>query len=188
MVLIIRPDKSYYGDTTYNSQLSVYQLKNELSFPLYQTQFYNTSDFEVDPNPIGSINTLISPNNTDSVSIRLSDVMGKNLFDLFRTRDYVMQSTSNFLTYFRGLQLAPAAAGMHAVYGFHDSLIIRLHYHETTYLLKMNALILPSVINDQQTVWPWWSHYRTGTPVSVFNNAHNEVASTATNNSAFIQP
>ena len=32
-----------------------------------------------------------------------------------------MQSASNFLTYFKGLQLAPDAAGMHAIYGFHDS-------------------------------------------------------------------
>ena len=186
MVLIIRPDKSYYGDTTYNSQLSVYQLKNELSFPLYQTQFYNTSDFEVDPSPIGGSGTLISPNNTDSVSIRLSDVTGKNLFDLFRTRDYVMQSTSNFLTYFRGLQLAPAAAGMHAVYGFHDSLIMRLHYHET-HLFTENKFLDFTFYNNDNKQFNQVKTDRTGTPVSVFNNANKEVVSTSTNNSAYIQ-
>jgi len=38
--LIIRPNKSYYGDTTFKSHLSVYQLKSQYFFPLYQSQFY----------------------------------------------------------------------------------------------------------------------------------------------------
>ena len=174
MELIIRPDKSYYGDTTFNSHLSVYQLKNELSFPLYQTQFYNTTDFDVDPNPLGSINTLISPNNTDSISIRLSDVMGKNLFDLYKSNDYVMQSTSNFLTYFKGLQLAPAAAGMHAIYGFHDSLIMRLHYHETHVFTENKFLDFNFIINDNKRNNEVKAD-RTGTPVSVYDSTPKEL-------------
>ena len=186
LVLIIRPDKSYYGDTTYNSQLSVYQLKNELSFPLYQTQFYNTTDFEVDPNPLGSISALISPNGTDSVSIRLSDVMGKNLFDLYRSNDYALQSTINFLTYFKGLQLAPATAGMHAVYGFHDSLIMRLHYHET-HVFTENKFLDFTYYNNDNKQFNQVKTDRTGTPVSVFNDTNKEVVSTFTGNSAFTQ-
>lgn len=184
--LIIRPDKSYYGDTTFNIQLSVYQLKNEYFFPLYQTQFYNTTDFDADPTPLGSTNILIYPNISDSVSIRLSDIMGQNLFDLYKSDDYVMQSTSNFLPYFKGLQLAPSAAGMHAIYGFHDSLIMRLHYHETDAFTVSKFLDFPFYNNDNKQ-FNQVKTDRTGTPVSVFNSTNKEIVSTSTGNSSYTQ-
>ena len=184
--LIIRPDKSYYGDTTYNSLLSVYQLKTELTFPLYQTQFYNTTDFEVDPNPLGSINALIAPNNTDSVSIRLPDVMGKDLLDLYKSKDYVMQSATNFLPYFKGLQLAPSPSGMHAIYGFHDSLIMRLHYHVTD-VFSENKFLDFTFYNTGNKQFNQVKTDRTGTPLSVFNGTNKEVVSASTGHSAYIQ-
>src|SRR6185312_3812775 len=113
--LIIRPDKSYYGDTTFPSKISGYQLKDKLAFPLYQTQFYNNSDFPVDPTPLGSFNALIYPNHTDSIAIRLSDAKGQELFNLYRANDVSLQSTTNFLNYFKGLQISYSPAGMHAV-------------------------------------------------------------------------
>ncbi|MEO8764265.1 MAG: DUF4270 family protein [Ginsengibacter sp.] len=185
--LILRPGKTYYGDTTYDIQLSVYQLKNELLFPLYQTQFFNNNDFDVDPVPLGSINTLLSPNNTDSISIRLNDATGKNLFELYKSKDYAMQSTPNFLTYFKGLQLAASSTGMHAVYGFHDSVIMRLHYHVTDIFSENKFLDFPFYNNDNKQ-FNQVKTERSGTPLSVFNSTNNEVVSTSTNNTAFIQP
>jgi hypothetical protein len=184
--LIIRPNKTYYGDTSFNTQLSVYQLKNNLSFPLYQTQFYNTTDFEVDPNPLGSINTLIYPNNTDSVAIRLSDVTGKNLFDLYKSKDYVMQSVTNFLPYFKGLQLAPSTAGMHAIYGFHDSLIMRMYYHETGVFI-VNKFLDFTFYNSDNKQFSQVKADRTGTPLAAFNGTNKEVVSTSMGNSAYTQ-
>ena len=55
---------------------------------------------------------------------------GKELFDLYKSNDFVMQSTTNFLPYFKGLQLASTRGNMHAVYGFKDSIT--------------NAAVLPS--------------------------------------------
>ena len=52
-----------------------------MRFRYINRQFYNTTDFDVDPNPLGSTNTLISPNITDSISIRLSDAMGKTFLN-----------------------------------------------------------------------------------------------------------
>src|SRR5258708_7827218 len=104
--LILLPNKSYYGDTTFSSQLSVYQLTNQITFPLYQTSFYNNTDFAVDATPLGSISKQIYPNITDTVFVPLSNTKGKELFDLYKLDDYVMQSTANFLPYFKGLRLA----------------------------------------------------------------------------------
>ncbi|MEP6950033.1 MAG: DUF4270 family protein [Ginsengibacter sp.] len=184
--LIIRPNQTYYGDTTFNTQLSVYQLKTDLSFPLYQAQFYNNTDFDVDPNPLGSINTLIYPNNTDTVAIRLSDVTGNNLFDLYKSKDYIMQSATNFLSYFKGLQLAPSTAGMHAIYGFHDSLVMRMYYHETGVFTVNKFLDFPFYNSDNKQ-FNQVKTDRTGTPLSGFNSTTKEVVSTSLGNSAYIQ-
>ena len=184
--LIIRPDKSYYGDTTFNSQLSVYQLSNPLAFPLYQSQFYNTTDFSVDPNALGNVNTLIYPNNTDSISIHLSDAVGKNLFDLYKTKDYIMQSSSNFINYFRGLQLSATAGNMHAIYGFRDSVVMRLHYHETN-VFNESKYIDFVFYNNDNTQFNEVKADRSGTPLSVFNGPNKEVVSTITNNVAYLQ-
>jgi len=186
LVLIIRPNKSYYGDTTHSSQLSVYQLQNEMTFPLYQGQFYNNTDFPVDPTPLGSTNTIIYPNITDSIFIRLSDAKGKELFDLYKLRDYVMQSNTNFLTYFKGLQLASTSGNMHAIYGFNDSIIMRLHYHETNVFTEQKSLDFTFYNNDGKQ-FNQVKADRTGTPLAAFNSTNKEVVSTSTNNSAYIQ-
>lgn len=184
--LLIRPNKTYYGDTTFNTQLSVYQVKTDLTFPLYQTQFYNNTDFAVDPNPLGSINTLVYPNNTDTVAIRLSDATGNNLFDLYKSKDYIMQSVTNFLPYFKGLQLSPSTAGMHAIYGFRDSVVMRMYYHETAVFTVNKFLDFPFYNSDNKQ-FNQVKADRTGTPLSGFNSTTKEIVSTSLGNSAYTQ-
>lgn len=184
--LIIRPDKSYYGDTTFPAKISVYQLTNNLTFPLYKTQFYNNTDFPVDPISLGSFNALIYPNHTDSIAIRLSDAKGQELFNLYRTKDVSMQSTTNFINYFKGLQVSSSPSGMHAVYGFNDSAKMRLHYHVTGVFTESKYLDF-SFYNTDNTQFNQVKSDRTGTPLAVFNASNKEVASTATNGEAYLQ-
>ncbi len=169
-----------------HSHLSVYQLKSQYFFPLYQSQFYNNTDFDVDPTPLGSTNVLIYPNITDSVSIRLTDAMGQNLFNLYKSNDYVLQTTTNFLPYFKGLQLAPSPTGMSAVYGFNDSVIMRLHYHETDVFPESKFLDFPFYNSDNKQ-FNQVKTDRTGTPVAVFNSTNKELVSSSTGNNVFTQ-
>lgn len=184
--LILIPNKSFYGDTTYPSQLSVYQLTNPITFPLYQTSFYNNSDFAVDPTPVGSITRQIYPNIPDTVFIPLSNTTGKELFDLYKSDDYVMQSATNFLPHFKGLQLASTLGNMHAIYGFKDSITMRLYYHQTDVFIT-NKYLDFHFYNTDNTQFNQVKSDRTGTPVSAFNNTNKEIASTATNNSIYLQ-
>ncbi|MGH2564621.1 MAG: DUF4270 family protein, partial [Ginsengibacter sp.] len=184
--IILIPNKSFYGDTTYPSQLSVYQLTNPITFPLYQTSIYNNSDFAVDPTPLGNINKQIYPNIPDTVFIPLSNTKGKELFDLYKSDDYVMQSASNFLPYFKGLQLASTSGNMHAIYGFKDSITMRLYYHQTDVFIT-NKYLDFHFYNTDNTQFNQVKSDRTGTPVSAFNSTNKEIASTATNNSIYLQ-
>ena len=75
---------------------------------------------------------------------------------------------------------------MHAIYGFHDSLIMRLHYHETDVFTENKFLDFTFYNNDNKQ-FNQVKTDRTGTPVSVFNSTNKEVVSTSTGNSAYIQ-
>jgi Domain of unknown function (DUF4270) len=185
LVLILRPNKTYYGDTTTISHLSIYQLKTQLEFPANQTAFYNTTDFVVNNTALGSLNTFISPNKTDSVFIRLNDTKGQELFNLYKSQQYEIQSNENFLKYFKGLQIASTGGNMQGIFGFHDSVIVRLHYHETN-LYREHKYMDFNYYNDSKQFNQVIAN-RTGTPLSVFNTINNEIVSSSTNNTAYIQ-
>ena len=186
LVLILRPNKSYYGDTTKSTRLSVYQLTNQETFPSGQTLLYNTTSFPVNPVALGNITTLISPGATDSVFIRLSDVTGQQLFDLYKAQDYVMQSTPNFINYFKGLELSADSASTNVIYGFSDSVIVRLHYHESD-LFTENRVLDFRFYNNDNTQFIQVKTNTTGTALSVFNNTNKEVPAAALNNKAYLQ-
>jgi len=184
--LILIPNKSYYGDTIFNSQLSVYQLQNQITFPLYQTSLYTNTDFAVYPSPLGTVRQQIYPNITDTVFIPLSNTKGKELFDLYKSDDYVMQSIGNFLPYFKGLELASTSGNMHAVYAFRDSITMRLYYHQTDVFITNKHLDF-TFHNTDNTQFNQVKSDRTGTPVSAFNSTNKEIISTASNNSVYLQ-
>ena len=184
--LILIPNKSYFGDTTYPVRLSVYQLQSPIAFPIYQSQFYNHSDFPVLPYPVGSLNTQFYPNITDSVFIPLSYAMGDSLFNLIKNNDFIIQNTSAFIPYFSGLQLASSPGGNHAIYGFKDSVTMRVYYHQTDVFI-VNEFIDFKFYNNDNTQFNEVTSDRTGTPVAAFNNNNNEIASPATGNSVYLQ-
>lgn len=186
LVLIMRPNKTYYGDTTLSSQISVYQLTNPINFPLYQTSFYNNTNFPVDPTPLGTSTTLIYPNITDSVFIRLSDAKGNELFNLYNSGDYTIQNTTSFINYFKGLKIAPAPNGMHAIYGFNDTVTMRLYYHVNGLFTTPKILDFKYYNGDNKQFNQVLSD-RSGTPLSSFGGVDNEISSANTNNSSYSQ-
>jgi hypothetical protein len=184
--LILVPDKSYFGDTTFPMKLSVYQLQSPITFPIYQSQFYNNTDFPIQPSPIGTLNTQFYPNITDSVFIPLSNTIGDSLFNLIKNNDYIIQNTSAFIPYFSGLQLASGPGGNHAIYGFKDSVTMRVYYHQTDVFIE-NKFIDFKFYNNDNTQFNEVTSDRTGTPVAAFNNNKNEISSSVTGNTVYLQ-
>jgi hypothetical protein len=186
MRLILIPNKSYYGDTTLPSQLSVYQLTNPITFPLYQTQFFNNTNFPVNSAPLGTSNVLIYPNYTDSVFIRLADATGSQIFNLYSSGDYSVQNISSFIGYFKGLQIAPGSNGMHAIYGFHDTATMRIYYHVNGLFSTPKTLDF-SFYNGDNTQFNQVTSDRSGTPLAAVGGADQEIPSTQTNQVSFTQ-
>jgi len=137
--LIMRVKKgSYYGDTTLAQTFTVYRVTDLYQLPYQQFTFYNHSQFAVDnANPLGSQTVTIAPNASfttqyagDSVKIKLSDALGQDLYNKLYNRSDSVITPAKFEYFFRGLCIAPSPASNGVIYGFSDSVTLRVYYHE----------------------------------------------------------
>lgn len=131
--LIIRPNHYYYGDTAQAQTISVYELANTIAYS-YNNKLYNTSSVAVKPSPLGSRALKINPKAYDSISVRLSDSKGLELFSKLQQSSADIKTETDFLNYFRGISIAGGNNDTSAVYGFSGSagsVVMRVHYHNT---------------------------------------------------------
>jgi hypothetical protein len=135
--LIMRINRSYYGDTTLTQNFTVNQVSSLYQLPYQQYSFYSNSSFPVKATPLGSADVTISPNIPftsqragDSVKIKLTDALGKDLFNKVYNHSDTITNPANFQYYFRGLCISPGAASNGVIYGFRDTVILRVYYHE----------------------------------------------------------
>ena len=192
MSLILRINKSFYGDTTKVQRYYVSQLQSLIQLPNNQFTFYNNSKFPYDPAPLGSADVQINPTAfftsqkiNDSIKIRLPDTKGKELFNLLYNQSDTIKNINTFLGYFKGLTIYPDDNSMGAIYGFKDTVIMRIYYHEPG--LVYTTLFSDFILNNKSNQFNQISYDRTGTPTMVIDSLNNDVPSTATNNAAYIQ-
>ncbi|MCG2613886.1 DUF4270 domain-containing protein [Terrimonas sp. NA20] len=186
--LIIKPNKYYYGDTSRLQTVAVYELAQPISFT-YNNQLYNTSDIQVKPVPLGSRVIKISPSNTDSFTIRLSDERAIALFNKVKQKTSDVTTQSEFLNYLYGLSIGTAVNDIGAVIGLKGtdaSFVMRLHYHLTVPYPEPAFVDFTSLANEYAftQVLP----DRTGTGLSVLTPGVSEISPALTNGRAFLQP
>lgn len=191
--LILQINKNFYGDTTQVQRYLVSQLTGLLNYPGTQNAFYNIDSIPYDPAILGSADVQINPTAGftsqkmgDSIKIRLPDAMGHQLYNLLYYQSDTVLTTATFRGFFKGLTVYPDKAIAGAIFGFKDSLFIRLHYHE------------PGIVYQPKYVdFPYTNRYnqfnsitadRAGTPTEAITRRNPEVLSTATGNAAYLQP
>lgn len=134
LCFLLKPDTYVAGDSTRAFSLAVHRL-NELIAPAAgQTSLYNTSSFSFDPAPVGTWTGMIYPARTDSISVRLSDSLGNNLFSAIVNHPGDLSTDALFAyNYLKGFVLT--GNGNSAVYGFgtgDSSALMRLYYHNAS--------------------------------------------------------
>lgn len=143
ITLVLRPtfDKYTHGDTTKLQTIVAHRVTQTLEqttlnntmtglpIPAYISgaSIFGQQKFAYDANPLGSVTFMPHMNKRDSVSIRLADAWGAELFEKIRTADYIFNSTANFQEYFKGMVLVPASSNT-AMIGFHNILSVKIHY------------------------------------------------------------
>jgi Domain of unknown function (DUF4270) len=192
LVLIIRPNKTFYGDTTQKQRYIVSQLTSIIQLPLTQSVFNNISSIAYDPVPLGSSDVTISPGlpftsqlARDSLKIRLSDTRGKEIFGMLLDKSDTVRNSNSFLAYFKGLYISPDSNSLGGVYGFRDSVIMRLYYHEPGVFISNK--FVDFLINNKSHQFNHIWFDRSGTALAALNGSNREIPSTATNNVSYIQ-
>lgn len=194
LALIIKLNKNFYGDTTKPLHIDVNRLSEQIS--TYETSplaLFNTQQFASYSTPIGSTDVIIRPHLTDSISIRLSDDLGKEFLKILQNPDNTeMKSASAFVKYFKGIELNTKSGGT-LVLGCKDSLIMRLYY-KTTSLYSQNTKTDFGIPSDSanNTIdainrFTYISSDRSGTSLKNLNSQVKEISSTQTGNAAYSQ-
>ena len=183
LTLFLKLNTAYYGDTTKPIHLDVFQLADNIYPPNNGTVFYNNSSVRLSPESIGARDIVISPARTDSVVIRLSQSLGQQLFDLLKAGDERLKNNDKFINYFRGISIVPSG-GDAIVFGFKDSLTMRLHYTVPGILKQSKIRVFNLVNNGHQ--FNNIKIDRTG-PLANLPPNKLEISSSATKNAAFVQ-
>lgn len=116
---VLNYDTYYYGDTT---KVQTYKLHRitETFLPEEGTSFYNTSSLKYDSKTIGELSFTPKPTKeTDSLFIKMDDVLGKEIFDKISDND--INNSDDFLQYFKGLAIVPDTTVDTHVLGFNVS-------------------------------------------------------------------
>jgi hypothetical protein len=192
MELIMEINKNFYGDTTKVQRFEVSQLTRLLDYPGIQTAFYNINSIPFDPTVLGSVDVQINPTagftsqkTGDSVKIRLPDAMGMQFFNLLFNQSDTVKNSNTFRGFFKGLAIYPDPTLPGAIYGFKDSIFVRLHYHEPGVVYQPLFVDFPYTNRNNQfnniTV------DRTGTPIEAISRQNPEIPSAASGNAAYLQ-
>lgn len=113
---ILNYDTYYYGDTT---KIQTYKLHRitETFEPEEGIAFYNTSSLDYDTTTLGEISFTPRPNRvTDSLFIKMDDVLGEEIFDKIVDND--INTSDDFLQFFKGLVIVPDTTESNHVLGF----------------------------------------------------------------------
>lgn len=141
---------SFTGDTTLWHKIDVHRLaeKIELNDNGY---LYNNSAVAYNPEVIGSATFKPRPVSRDTVEIRLSDDLGKDLLESFHARDLKV-SGDRFLEYFKGLAVVPDETVCRSLLSFavgDSSATMTLYYHIPSAFTEELSLTFSPVTSTQ---------------------------------------
>jgi len=188
LTFIIRPNKYHYGDTSRTQTIYIHELANEIVYS-YNSQLYNTSNIAVKPTPLGAKTVRIYPSITDSVSIRLQDAKGLELYSKLQQSSSDVVNENEFLNYFRGISIAVNNNDTTAVYGLSGtagSLTMRVHYHTTIPYPEDHHIDFASLANSYSFNQVLAS--RPGTGLVSGTTGRTEIPSGSTNDLSYMQP
>jgi hypothetical protein len=141
LIMLFRKGNPFYGDTTSELTINVNQVNElyQLSDARQQRAFYSNWSFGIDPTPLGTSKVRMYPSIpystqgfADTVKVRLDQALGAQLFNMIYNNADTITKSANWLNWFHGLCISadPALGSKGVIYGFSDSAIMRVYYHE----------------------------------------------------------
>lgn len=182
--LILKLNKTFYGDTLTPYNISVHQLDKQLGFSASQNAFYNNNSWPYAATSLGTSQLVISPSTRDTLAIKLSSDLGTELFSKLQANTIEVQTTDQFVNYFRGLAVV-GGSNNNCIIGFKDSVTMRIHYRKPG-VFATNAII-DFGVNQTNFQFNNITADRSGTAISGLNSTTKLLSSTATGNAGYSQ-
>jgi hypothetical protein len=179
LVIILKPNGSYYGDTLAPFSMKVHRLLQNIKDEDDDgASYYNTAKFEYDPFLLGGKNTSIRPLKDTAIIIRLSDALGRELLNKLKNDDADVETNADFIDYFKGLYLETDSVLCNTLYYFTAAVpnnILRVHYHLNSTFSQEKYIDFPFNVSKQ---FNSISHSHAGTDLAVFTPFKNQLKKT----------
>lgn len=193
LVLMVHPKTYYYGDTTGSQHFEVYKVTQDIQKTTGTSYYYSNMSFTTDPTPVGSLQISHIRPTIDSVyGIKISDVIGQDLFNKVYNKLPTVTNQTQFSQYFPGLCIRPGA-NSHVITPLRadDSLSLRLYYHVDGATALWKSIDFPmydatSQFNHVDFTRPAGSPLAGLTPNS--DLATNKLPAENANNLTYVQP
>ncbi|UYQ93855.1 DUF4270 domain-containing protein [Chitinophaga horti] len=182
--LILRSNGYYYGDTMVPQNIQVYQLAQNINMNEGSSYLYTHHSFATQSSPLGSRAAYIRPLAKDTVSIRLADSKGQEIWDLFANNANEVSGASQWLDYFKGFAIRTGTTN--AIYGYNaTTAVMRIHYHINS--LERGTSYFEFPLSNSGYQFNNIQADRTGTAIAGLTTTNNSISSTNLDNAAYMQ-
>lgn len=188
LVLILKPNSHYYGDTTLPMHFVVNELTQNIINDDDDTRYYYPRTFSYNPVPVGTRTVAVRPNRDTLITIRLNDALGLDLFQKMKSNAPEIQSQSEFIRYIKGFRIGVDTNLTNTLTYFSipsDSMILRLDYRINGTTFQEKKLNFRVNTNRQYT---YLHTDRQFSPLAIFTDYKKQLkASALTQHKAFAQ-
>ncbi|WP_276369421.1 DUF4270 family protein [Chryseolinea sp. H1M3-3] len=180
--IVLPLDHYSYYDTLLPLSLNVHRVIEPIKTD--EGYFYSSDSFEIEDTPLGTITFKPRPHN-DSLEIKLSDVLGKEIFEKIINGDDMDGTT--FLKYLHGLAIIPDTATSASILGLATNPKLKLHYWNKRVTPMAEMHIEFNVENGNNTFFTNISCDRTNTLLAEIPITKGKLSSATTNDIAYLQ-
>ena len=186
ITLVLNPATVSFGDTLKPFSLSVHRVIENINYT-NDNYMFNTSVIDYDENPLGEYTFYPKPNVTDTISIRLSDVLGQELFSMMKNDADEISTDEKFLKFFKGIALVSGTSN-NCVIGFEASdSLVNMVIHAHTVAAEKIELSYKFPLATSGIRYNHFYFDRTGTPLEKLKTQKEEINSSECEDKAYIQ-
>ncbi|MEP2239298.1 MAG: DUF4270 family protein [Maribacter sp.] len=189
IVMVLGYDNYYYNDTLQKNTIHIKKINESLK-PESDDYFYNTSSIGYDEDDLGFFEYTPRPLAGDSITIKLIDDFGTDVFSKLQEKDIV--NIDEYRDYFKGIGLLPDDVDDGSVIGFSKSsenTYMRLYYStDTEYESEQDYLDIQ--IDATTTPIPFFNSITADdpiTPLQSLTDSKTNLESADSNNQSYIQ-
>lgn len=179
---------SGYGDTTELMSISIHRLTENIE-PFENNYLYNSSSFDYDPVPVGTVSFYPTPTSLSDTSVTVGvNALGEELFELIRNKDERVSSEEWFRDYLKGFIITPGTEENKAIVGFEaddGNIILRIYYHFNREEPEKKDLSIKS--NTSTRRFNHVDYDFTDTFLNGIQTGRNELSSSLTGNKGYLQ-